>query len=231
MNDTPEIGHNNPPDVIDDVVATYADVISESENWCDGKEVENEDQLKAVEELTAQMKSAIKDLESARKEETGPLHKAWQDANARFKPTADDFERIKKALIAAVDPFKKKLADEKEAKRRAAYEAQRAAEAEAAKLAAAAEANAANLEAQREAEEAKKRAQHVKKEASAANKDKVKGMRTVHHFEIQDMRALISWIAKNDKVAIASFATQYAQENHRDKELDGVRTWETKEAF
>lgn len=235
MTNTPGTGHNNPPsainDAIDAITSAYADTIDEAQNWLDGELVDNEDQLKAVEVLTKDIKSAIKDLEEARKKETAPLHKAWQDGNAKFKPTAEDFERIKKALIAAVAPFKKKLADEKEAKKRAAYEAQRAAENEAVKLAAAAEANASDLEVQREADEAKKRAQHVKKQASAANTETVKGMRTVHHFEIQDMRALINWIAKNDKPSFAAFATQYAKDNHRSKDLDGVRSWETKEAF
>ena len=59
----------------------------------------------------------------------------------------------------------------------------------------------------------------------------MKGLRTVHKYEITDGRAAINWIAKNDKEAVAEFVTEYVRRNHQTAQISGVRVWETKEAF
>jgi len=102
--------HNNPPDPIDEALAPYGDVIEEAENWLDGSPVETEDQMKAVDALIKQMRSAKSDLAKAKKSATAPLHDAWKAEIARWKPTEDDVERRLKGLAAVVDPFKRKLA-------------------------------------------------------------------------------------------------------------------------
>jgi hypothetical protein len=59
----------------------------------------------------------------------------------------------------------------------------------------------------------------------------VKGMRTVHLYEITDHRAALNWIAKNDRDAITAFIEAYVDKNHKAMSIDGVRQWSEKQAF
>jgi hypothetical protein len=222
--------HNNPPDPIDEALAPYGDTITEAEGWLDGSPVENEGQMKAVDALLKNIKAAKKAVESAQESEAKPIYDAWKTARARFEPTITDLDRIAKGLIAAVDTFKRKLAAEKEAARkeaeRLAWEATRAAEK------AAREADASNIEATRAAAAAMADAEAAQRASMAANKDTVKGLRTVTRYEITDHRALLNWIAKNDRDAITAFIEEYARKEHRViANADGLRVWQEKEAF
>lgn len=221
--------HNNPPDPIDEALAPYADAIEEAEHWLDGTPVETEDQMKAVDKLIKEIRSAKSDLAKAQKSATAPLHDAWKAEIARWKPTVDDIERRLKGLAAVVDPFKRKLAAEKEAAKRQAYEEARAKEREAEE--AARKASAADYEAQVEADRLMAEAVEAKKAASAASKDTVKGLRTVTKYEITDHRALLHWIAKHDRDAVTAFIEEWARKNHKNTDADGLRVWQEKEAY
>ena len=223
------IGGNSPPDPIEVVTAQYDDIISEAQNWSDGESVTDEAQMNAVDELIKRFKTYRADLTKAAKERTDPLHKAWKSEVAAVKIYTDDADLLQRTLVAAVAPFKAKLAAEKEAARKAAWQAAQDAEREANAKAAAAD--TANIEAQREAAQAQAAAMEARKTASAAQKDTVKGMRTVHYHDIADMRALVNWIATNDKPAMAAFAEAYAARNHKDIPDAVVRSWTAKEAF
>lgn len=225
-----DLGHNNPPDPIDDALAPYGDAISEAENWLDGTAVENEGQMKAVDALLRQIKEAEKAVKGAEESEAKPLYDAWKTAKARFEPTLTDLGRMKKGLVAVVDAFKRKLAAEKaEAQRKAfqaAEEARRAAER------AAREAEASDIEAQRAAACAFEAAELAQAQATAASKDKVKGLRTVTKYEITDYRAFLHWIAANDRDAITAFLDEYARKEHKVvANAEGLRVWTEKEAF
>jgi hypothetical protein len=221
--------HNNPPDLIDLAIEPFAAVIEEASNWTDGTVVENEAQMKAVDALIKEIKAASKEVGKDRDAATKPLHDAWKAEIARWKPTLDDLERITKCLVAAVDPFKRKLAEEKAEAQRKAWEeanvARRAAEEAAAK------ANAADLDAQRQIEAARQAAIDAEIAAKAQAKDTVKGMRTVHRHAIEDHRAALHWIARNDKGAVTAFVDAYVAKHHRENAIDGVKTWTEKEAF
>ena len=223
------IGGNSPPDPIEVLTAQYDDIISEAQNWSDGESVTDEAQMNAVDELIKRFKTYRADLTQAAKERTDPLHKAWKSEVAAVKIYTDDADLLQRTLVAAVAPFKAKLAAEKEAARKAAWQAAQDAEREANAKAAAAD--TANIEAQREAAQAQAAAMEARKTASAAQKDTVKGMRTVHYHDIADMRALVNWIATNDKPAMAAFAEAYAARNHKDIPDAVVRSWTAKEAF
>lgn len=223
------IGHNNPPDPIDTALAPFGDAIEEAQNWLDGQPIENDEQLRATDELLKTIKTAIKELNVARDEATKPLHEAWKAEIARWKPTQDDLERISKGIVAAQDPFKRALAAKKEAEKRAAWEA--ADKARKAAEEAILSAKASDIEAQRDAAEKAALAQRAAEEASAKQKDKVKGMRTVHLYEIEDHRAALHWIAQNDREAMTAFIEAYVAKNHKDAEIAGVRRWTEKEAF
>ena len=230
MNAPAVIGHNNPPDPIDDALGPYADIIAESENWLDGQKVETEAQMKAADVLLKGIKSARKAVDEARDLSTKPLHDAWKTEVARWKPTQDDLDRLAKGLIALLDDFKRKLAAEKEAARkeaeRLAWEETRKAQ-EAARLA-----DAGNIEATRAAAAQMEAAEEAQRKAAEAAKDTVKGLRTVTRYEITDHRALLNWIAKNDRDAVTAFIEEYARKEHKViANADGIRVWQDKEAF
>lgn len=222
-------GHNNPPDPIDEVLAPFADALAEAENWLDGSKVETEEQMKAVDAILKDVRAANTAANKAEKSETAPLYDTYKAEKARWKPTLDDLKAQKDGLAALVNDFKRKLAAEKEEAKRKAYEKARRKEREAEE--AAAKAAAGNIEEQRTAAAAQHEAIEAKKAVSAANKDTVKGLRTVHRHEIEDMRAAVNWIARNDKDAMAAFVTEYVRRNCKTVAIDGVKTWEDKEAY
>ncbi len=228
-NERAAIGGNNPPDPIDEALAPYMDAIDEAENWLDGEAVESEEAMKAVDALIKDVRAAKGAVAKAKKSATAPLYDAWKAEGARWKPTEDDIERRLKGLAAVVDPFKRKLAEEKEDAKRKAYEEARAKERAAEE--AAAKANAASYEEQVEADRLKAEAMRAKEAASAANKDKVKGLRTVHKHEVDDYKAAINWIARNDREAMCAFIDEYVRKHCRDKDISGVNTWTEKEAY
>ena len=222
--------HNIPPDPIDEALAPFGDVITEAEGWLDGSPVENERQMKAVDALIKDMKSAKKAVEAAEESEAKPIYDQWKLAKERYKPTLTDLDRIVKGLVATVDAFKRKLAAEKEAARkeaeRLAWEETRKAQ-EAVRLAA-----ANDLEAQRAAAAQAEAAETAQRAAQAAAKDTVKGMRAVTKYEVTDHRALLHWIAKNDKDAVYAFIEEWARRNHKDHQAaEGLRVWTEKEAY
>lgn len=222
--------HNNPPDPIDAALAPFGDTIAEAENWLDGSAVETEGQMAAVDLLIKGMKAAKKAVEAADESATKPMYDAWKAEKARYKPTLDDLDRLVKGLVSAVDTFKRKLAAEKEAARkeaeRLAWEATRAAE-QAARTAA-----ASDIEAQRAAAAAMAHAEAAQRASAAADKDTVKGLRTVTRYEITDHRALLNFIAKHHRDDVTAFIEEWARKNHKAfASADGLRVWQTKEAF
>jgi len=232
MTQSATIGHNNPPDPLDAALAPYGDFIAEAEGWLDGEPVGDKASMDAVDALAKAIKAARKDVTAAQKYEAGPLHDAWKKALARYKPTIDDLDGIAKGLAAISDTFKRKLADEKAAAERKAWDEAKAKRLEAEK--AASEANAGNIEEQRAAEQAKIDAMEAEKAAQAAKKDtaSVKGLRTVTLYEVTDYRDLINWIAKYDKDALAAFADEWARKNHKpNPQASGLRVWTEKQAF
>ena len=229
MNAPAVIGHNG-FDPIDEALAPFGDVISEAESWLDGQKVETEGQMKAADVLLKGIKAARKAVDDARDASTKPLHEVWKTEVARWKPTQDDLDRLAKGLIALLDDFKRKLAAEKEAARkeaeRLAWEKTRAAQ-EAARLA-----DASNIEETRAAAAAMEEAEAAQQAAMAASKDTVKGLRTVTKYEVTDHKALLNWIAKNDRDAITDFINEWARKEHKAcANADGLRVRMEKEAF
>lgn len=229
MNAPAKIGHNGPPDPLDDALAPYSDAIEEAQNWLDGTKVENEDQMKAVDALLRDIKAAAKAVDTARDAEAKPLHDAWKACIARFTPTQDDLNRIKKGLVAVVDAFKRRIAAEKaeaERKARAEAEAARRAAEEAARAA-----SDADLDAQRKVARLMAEAKAAQATLTVTQRDKVKGLRTVTRYEIEDHRAALHWIAKNDRDAMTAFVDEYVRRNHTTASIDGVQVWQDREAF
>lgn len=209
MNVPTPIGHNLPPDPLDECLVPFGDVISEAEAWLDGQKVETEGQMKAADALIKGVKAARKAVDDARDTATKPLHDAWKGEVARWKPTQDDLDRLVKGLVALVDDFKRKLAAEKEAARkeaeRIAWEKTRAAQ-EAARLA-----DATNIEETRAAAAAIEEAEEAQRLASIAGKDTVKGLRTYTETVVIDPVLLARWLWQNDKEAQLEFQADRAK--------------------
>ena len=224
------IGANNPPDPIDTITLPFDDARTEAEGWLDGKAVESEGQMKAVDELRGSMRQWRLGLERGQKDATAPLHDAWKREGERWKPTIADAKLIEEGLVSLVDGFKRKLAAEKEVAHKAAWDIAEAARREAEALAA--KADAGNIEQQRAALIARVAAMVQAQAAMVAQKDTVKGLRTVTKYEVTDHRALLHFIAKNDKAAMTAFIDAWAQRNHKEhRAADGLRVWTDQEAF
>ena len=233
MNDqAPDRLHNQPPDPIDQALAPYCDAISEAENWLDGEAVQSEDQMQAVDQLKAEVHAALKAVKTGEESEAKPVYDEWKRIKARWKPTIDDLERIKKGLTALVDGFKRKLAAERaEAERKAREEADRKRRDAESKAAAV---QTANIDAEREAAQAQHEAIEAQKAARDAQKasKEVKGLRTVTKYEITDHRALLHWIAQNDREAITAFIEEYARRHHAPgSPMEGLKVWQEKVAW
>lgn len=224
-----EIGHNNAPDPIDATLAPFSDAIEEAANWLDGQKVETEAQMKAVDAILKDIRAANTALGKAEKSETAPMYDSYKAEKARWKPTLDDLKAQKDGLAALVNDFKKKLAAVKEEAKRKAYEEANRLEREARE--AVAKADASNLEEQRKAAAIQQAAMEAKKAASAANKDTVKGLRTVTKYAIEDYRKALHHIARTDKDAIVAFVDEYVRRNHKGDAIDGVKVWTDKEAY
>ena len=208
MNQLAKIGDNNPPDPIDEALAPYADAIAEAENYLDGEPVQTEAQMKAVDALIKDIRSAKTDLAKAKKSATAPFHDIWKNEIARWKPTEDDVERRLKGLAAVVDPFKRQLAEKKEAAKRAAYAEARAKEKAAEE--AVRTASASDYEATTEAARLQSEAIEAKKAAAAANKDTVKGLRTVTKWNIGHQESDASFNIFNSVLGVNAFRVDSA---------------------
>ena len=219
------MGHNLPPNPIDEALAPFGDTITEAEGWLDGKPVETEGQMKAVDTLIKEMKAAKKAVEGAEESAAKPIYDQWKAEKAKFAPTLTDLDRIVKGLVATVDAFKRKLAAEKEAARkeaeRLAWEETRKAQ-EAARLA-----DATDIEAQRAAAAAMDVAEAAQRAAKDAAKDTVKGLRTYTTRTVDDALIFARWVWVNDRAALEAWLQAYADKMASVPEGCGVT--ETKE--
>ena len=221
------VGDNQPPSPMELCASLHDSTISEAQNWADGDLVENEDQMKSVEQLIKDMKGYRSALKAAGEEITKPLTAAHKAGVASVKVWTEDADNLQACLTTAITPYKNKLAEEKADAERVAWaetERKRVESAAAEKAAA----FSSDIEVQRRAQEAKADALDAEKASKAATKDKPKGFKTVQMHEIEDMRALVNWIATNDKDAMAAFATEYARKNHAEIPQAAVRSWSEK---
>jgi hypothetical protein len=208
MQDIAAMGHNLPPNPIDEALVPFGDAITEAEAWLDGKPVETEGQMKAVDALIKDVKAAKKAVEGAEESAAKPIYDQWKAEKAKFAPTITDLDRIVKGLVATVDGFKRKLAAEKEAARK---EAERLAWEETRKAQEAARNAAANdIEAQRAADAQIAAAEDAQRKATAAANDTVKGMRTYTVRTVTDALTFARWVWVNDRASLEAWLQAYA---------------------
>ncbi len=232
LNPRAVVGDNRPPTPMEEALAPFSDYLDEAKGWLDGEPVQTEAQMKAVDELIKQVKAAEKAITEAEQAASKPLHDAWKAEKALWKPSLDDIGRVKKGLVKIVGDFRKKLAEKREEERRKAEAEARRREEEA--KAAAKSVDAGDLEAVLKAEEELEKAKAAK--AEVQDVERVKGLRKVTRYEIEDLRAALHWIARNDKAAMEDFVRGYVDRHAKplfkqNKLIDGVRVWEDREAF
>ena len=223
------IGHNNPPDPIETLLAEWDGTLSEAQNWTDGEPVTDKAGMDAVDIVLKEIKSYRSALTKAAKERTDPLHKVWKSEVAAVKVYTDDADLIQKALVATVAPFKEKLAAEQREVERLAWAETNRLRREAEALAA--KANVADVDAQREANAARQTVIDAEKTAKKAVTAAPKGMRKVTKYETTDRKAALHDIAANHRDAMTAFIDQFVASNHKKFTIAGVRVWEEKEAF
>lgn len=237
MNDLspPSIGHNNPPEHLERtiaILASFSVYLDEAENWLDGFPVESEEQLEAVDALLLNVKAAEKAVIQARDAATKPLHEAWKAEIAHWKAAVDDLERLKKGLARISNDFKVKLADLREAEaRRIRADAEKRVQA-AKELAR--QADPGDIQSVRIADAARKEAEETMRAARIIEKTRPKGIRTVRKWAYTDAegrRSALHWIARHDHDAVTEFIDGYVARNFRNKEIDGVKVWDEREAY
>lgn len=176
---------NSPPEEIVDPIVLHANhidnLVLETGNWADGKDIQNEAEAAEVERLLGLLSEAIEEAEAERDEQIAPLttqvttiREAWYPLIGETKKITGSAIRAKKVLLEV----KTKWGNQVTA--RAAAEAarlrQKAAE-EAAAAREAAQAASGNLEATAQAEDLIRQAQTTLRSSNAVASTHIKGMR------------------------------------------------------
>jgi hypothetical protein len=115
-------GGNNPPSPFELVTKAVEDIYSECALWLDGAHVDSQDMADGIANLMVTITKAEKLAEENRKTEKKPFDDGAKEVQARYKPLLDKADLAKAACKKALAPWLKKLADETEAKARAARE-------------------------------------------------------------------------------------------------------------
>lgn len=209
------IGGNNPPRHIL-FAETLDDVHLEATSFLDGAAIETPGQADAIGKIIATAKAIKRDADAARTEDKAPHLAAGRQIDADYKPVETKADAIIKAASAPLTVWLNKLAEQQRERERIAREAA----ARLAQEAIAAERGAVgNLAAQEAVRLIQNAADAAAKDAAKAGKakplvaglDRSIGLRTYRVVTVTDYRALINWLAKNDKPALCEFMDEYAK--------------------
>lgn len=198
-------GHNNPPPFeahslhIEDLFSLISDSTA-------GGKVETDEQEAALDSLLDEVRKAKKAADAERVAEKKPHDDASKAVQAKWKPLLDRCESAAEEIKRLLTPYrtaKQKAKDEAIAKARAKAEAREREAAEALK-------SSDDLETRFEAEEALKQA---KKQTAAANRAdrEATGLRTRQIAIVDDYKALLQDIMKNDPAPLREWLDAYAQ--------------------
>jgi len=223
------IGGNQPP-IHESLMMELEDVHLEASNFLDGGEVENEKQAEAIGLFVKKARELKKKAEEARVSEKEPHLEAGRAIDAKFKPVTTRADLIVKAAQAPLTRWLEKLEvqkrEEAERIRREAEEAQRRA-AEAQREAE----RAGNLEALEDAQREQDSADLLAKTAKRAEKEKANvgggggrsiGLRSRTVAEVEDYKALLSYVMRTDPEPLREWLRDYAQKAVP-AQLDGVK--------
>ena len=211
-NDRIKPGGNMPPELVlfGEIDAYY----DEAKNWADGSEIENDEQLEALDTLDKALLKAGQEADRLRIEAKKPHDDAAQAVQDTFNPYVQKgkgkVDMARAALNVPRTKYKAKLAAEKEAaaaKARAEFEEQQRLAREAM------QASAGNLEAREQAEQqatAAKAAEKIMKKAEKAATTGL-GLRTVWDVQVTDPRALAGHYWKTRSAEVDAFFLSLAK--------------------
>lgn len=215
------IGHNNPP--INEELTLLIDKLFATASGS-AVTISNDEQEEQLSELVKDIKKAKKSADDERKAEKKPHDDAGKKVQAKWKPAIDKCDKGVAALNAVLTPYRKKRDDEKaEAVRKAREYA-----AEQERKAAETLKQSEDLEELHEAEQELKAASKLNVAANKAERT-ASGLRTYDVATVTSARALINWIAQNDRDAMLEFLEEYARKSTH-KKMDGVTVTQEKRA-
>jgi hypothetical protein len=221
------IGGNAPPEPTPFEIAEQkvGDIYDEAKLWLDGAKVDSQELADGIGNLISLAQDAWNAAEEARKAEKKPFDDGAKEVQARYKPLLEKAEQAKAACKKALQPWLQRLADEIEAKAKAAREEadRKRREAEDAIRAT----NAANLAERAAAEALVKDAKRAEKMATRAENQtataggdfgRATGLRTVYTATLVDpiLAARHYWQARRSEM-LASLQTMADQDVRQGK--------------
>lgn len=241
--ETAGIGHNNPPEPIDEHKRAINDLYDEAKLWLDGEPVETAEQAAALNTLEDRVRKAMKEADAQRvidqkpyKEKVDAIQADYNELIGKNKSVTGKGHMAIDAIKAALEPYlieQDRIQREKaEAARKEAEEKQRLA------MEAMRQRNAANLEQREEAERLVKEAKDADAAARKAENTKVnaKGegrataLRTVWKFEVTDLKSAAAWVWRERRDGLLVFIEDLVGKEVRagKRDIDGVRIYSEK---
>ena len=231
----PPRDHNQPPQTPFDTASDRIDLLHlEAANWFDGDPIENDGQHKAIKKLLADVRTARKDADTARKVENKEFDEGKAEVQGRYNPLlkkADTITDICKKVLApwlvkvqveidAAAELARKDADEATAKSQEAF----------------AKADPTNLEAREEAERYADDAKAAKAAANRAAKvtsgDKTVSLRSVFTGSIYNLTACAKHYWNTDRAAREELIREMVRRDVRagTRDIPGVEITEERVA-
>lgn len=233
LNPAATIGHNHPPDPIDEALTAITDLYDEALNFADGEPIDSDAMHDTVTALRDALHEAGKAADALRVEAKKPLDEQIDAIQSRFNPAIQPkkgmVDRAKASLGELLAAWRKQEADKKAAIAAAArLEAERIAkEAQDAKRA-----SAGNLVAREEAEALLVEAKQAEKQARRDDKAATSGLglRTVWRAELVDVEKALDWCYGRDPDAFRALCQSQAdnQVGAGMRSVPGFRVWEDK---
>lgn len=234
------IGHNGPPDPFGAIQAHLDDLLLEAHNWADGVVVETDEQDAAASRLIDDLRDAEKAAEAERVKEKAPLDEQIKTIQDRYNvyiaplknKTPGKIPLAISALLATVQPYRERVAEEKrQAAEKARLEAIAKAEAAAKAVR---DADAADLGGREAAEALVADAAFASREAARAERGAIQGSGLTTYWEpvLTDQKAAVLFYMRAQPDRFIALALELAQADVRagKRQIDGFSVEERKRA-
>lgn len=212
-----KLGDNNPPNEFEIIKSEIEDYYDEAILWIDGDPISTQGQADGIIKLMGMIKTASKKADEQRKYECYPHDEAKKAVQDKYAPLIAKTKGVTgkapmaiKACQDALTPWNVNLQAERDEKARIARE-----EAEKQQREAQEAMQAANLANREEAEKKLKETQKMQATAKKAEKNNVKGMRTVWDVHVIDPVVFLRhyWATRN--ADLVKYATGLADQDVR----------------
>lgn len=218
VNERAVVGGNNPPEDLsefDILSCEIKDLYEELKGWADGDPVSTQGQADSITRLGKMTREAAKRAEAHRKNLVIPMDEAKKVVQDQFNPLIGKKKadgsmgmtvRALEVVSTLLTPWNNKLQAERAEKARIAHMAAEAKRQEAEKAV-----RTANLAEKEEAEKLLKESQKLQATAKRAEKNNVKGMKTVWSVEIYDPHALLKHYWRSNQKDLIEWGIKFAE--------------------